>query len=265
MMTRKDVEVGILVCVVGLATHAAVKADQTNHQDVVARVLAMVAKRNYSEALKEFERQGQKLEKEVPDISFYIAECHYQEGHFDQAEKVFAKVLATPFNNEEAYGRLIEIARGKADSNTVAKYTKAMSDLHEKNEREYNGIERIYKFTPDPSDCELDALRKALVFHGSSGRGGSVNKEAENLILLGRHSDAVLIWEHALHECVPLSERFSSPAARRIYERIADVYGRQAEALKRKKGSGAEAGHATVMARYYANKAAVVRSRLGTD
>ncbi len=227
-------------------------------------VLSMVATGNYAEALSVFERQEHQLEKEMPDISFYIAECHYQEGHFDEAEKIFRQVLTTPFNKEEAYGRLIEIARRKADSEAVAKYATAMRELQEQMERQYKKISQREAFTSEPGDDEQETLRKALKYY-TDRQGFPGEVEGDALMAIAHYRDAITAYEYSLGKHVPLSERFRSPLARRLYGKLESAFSQYGEALKKNKKPETEVSHASVMARYYANKAAVVRSQSGSE
>jgi tetratricopeptide (TPR) repeat protein len=235
----------------------------TNNQGLVT-ALSMVAKGEYAKALTEFERQGKNLENEMPDIGFYIAECHYKHGDSDLAERMFKQVVASPFNKEEAYGRLLDIAQKRGNSQAVAEYAKAIREIQEKVEREYKGISGRKVFTPDPSETQQEAATKALKFY-SSRQGYPEDIETEDLVLLGRYDDVVKVYEYLLHKKVSLSERFISPLARKLYERIAVIYSQQAEALKKKNRPEAEVTHASIMTRYYANKAIAVRSESGTE
>ena len=177
---------------------------------------------------------------------------------------MFKQVLASPFNREEAYGRLLEIARKRGNSEAVAEYKKAINEIQEQVERAYKGIGDRKVFKPDPSETEHEATARALRFY-SSRQGYPEDIETEDLVLLGRYGDAVTVYEYVLHKKVPLSERFTSPVARTLYERIAAIYNQQAEALSKKNRPEAEVTHASAMARYYANKSAAVRSESKTE
>lgn len=237
---------------------SALAASEKGEQDIQT-ALTLFAKKDWRAALMGL--QAANVQQDNPDALFYQAECFYQLGDRSQAERLLKEVVHGPFNRQEAYGRLLEIAVQRNDTNAVQKYTQETQRISTEIRERYRAIGQ---FMPDVKDSPSEAQEKTYTYYASR-HGSPGETEGDARVSVHRFADAITAYEYAVEQNVPLAERLTSPLARRLYEKLASTCKQYEHALKKQNRPDGEVAQAAAMARYYCDKALAVRSPQTTE
>ncbi len=222
------------------------------------QMLSMVATGDCAGVIREWDRGALQLQGEIPDLAFYVAESNLKQGHLERAEQMFSEVLKTPFDREESYHSLITIARRKGDSENIAKYTAALKKTQEAVRSAYREVTRTNSFALVAGEKENETLERAVRFYSSRG-GFPGEAEGDAYAEVGRYRDAIMAYEYALAENVPLSERLRSPLAKRLYVKLQLAWDKNGQTLSTEGKPAADIDNAFKMARSYAAKTEILR------
>ena len=188
---------------------------------------------------------------------YYIGECHFQTERLQQAKSSFQEALATPFNQEEACGRLLQIALEEKDNAKVEEYQRLLKSI---SERMTNVRIEPVQLSSHPGRVTHEEIGEWLRVFGADNNpctgGGNI------LMSKGRFDDAIKVYLRDLNKHVELKDRFSSRDALILYRRLSEAYTQKAALLKRAGAEEKAITEATTFARFYSRKAIVVESRL---
>jgi tetratricopeptide (TPR) repeat protein len=247
---------------VGLTVHAAV-AGPANLEAVVSVEDSLVAFANcdYSTARKNLEQIVTQQPKIAPLLWFYIGTCCYREGDRENARMWLRRSAASSFNQSEAYWRLMRMAEEDGNRSSVQEYDIKLKRITNSLEQEFRlviklrpGESAVISTDHSPYGSEVAAGNRLKMF-GTKGRYG---KEKP----YGDLQDALICYEYGLNKEVKSGQRFYSPIAAGIYQKLFRTYEELAGELKRCNRPEQEVLQAKIGSQYYRWRFLVVKLRL---
>jgi len=234
----------------------------------IASLASEATERQRTTALREFGEE--KYDQALPALKellsrdtanasiylFYVGECHYRMQSFAAARGWFVLAIETPFNQEESYWRLAQIAETDGDMDNVRKYHEWIVQRKDS----------LAKGRPVLNKERIEQLRKqkkAVLLMSNFGPKGWTT--GGGFMQVKWYKEAIWNYEYGLTHGVPLSARFSSPEVALMYEALAKAYNAQAVELRKRGGQPEKVAEAEQLARHNEWRLFITETRIGTN
>ena len=167
-----------------------------------------------------------------------------------------SKASATPFNQEEAYWRLAQMAESQGQADEAQQYQQWLK----------NRADSLAKDRPGWTMQRIEELRKQKKFiAGQSSFGPEGYKTGYQFLWVGWYKEAIWNYEYALTHGVPLASRFSVPEAALMYKALAKAYNAQAASLKKDGAQAEKVEAAKRLAKHNEWRLFITETRIGTN
>lgn len=204
--------------------------------------LTQYAKGKHQESAQSLRDYAAKNPDDARFVYYYVGDCLYQRGEFDDAEYFLKKAMQEGLNKQEATWRLMEIAIREGDEITAGKYKKLLDDQSRQ-------IRLQEPQSLQPRDLYLDTERsptrkdmQRTIRYYNYGDGHWAEEHGDRLLSVGHLREAIKSYESAIDQHVPIGERFGSRSrevsklALRLYEKLSNAY-RQLQSVPKEKFS----------------------------
>jgi tetratricopeptide (TPR) repeat protein len=229
----------------------------------LVKTLRFVGKQSYQEAMPRLESYSKDHPEDAALVAFYIGECEYALGMVDKAKYSLLRVVQTPFNNQEAYWRLMQIAQKEGNEAEAGEYEKCWKDIAQVASNAYERVKHT-PYPPEGVDMEYSfstVSRPVWTWEGMMLLS-SKRADGEFVEMFDR---AIAFFNQGRYVEIALEERFNSEIAIGTYSLLSRAYEGKAALLRKQRAKREDVVEAEQLAKHYKWNEFIVKSHRGSS